>query len=158
MGQGRRLLVSTQSQNPDLPRTECAYLIIHARWEGRPRQSPKGSLALCWASIMVRPLSEHGRPPRVHGPGCDLIKGSWPPFPTVGHYGHRCPLWPPPPIISKSLFFVPSTTSTLAFASTSAKKEANIGNESKQGETSQSNLELWTEFETAFPDPADSKC
>ena len=41
---------------------------------------------------------------------------------------------------------------------TSAKKEANIGNESKQGETSQSNLELWTEFETAFPDPADSKC
>ena len=25
---------------------------------------------------------------------------------TIGHYGHRCPLWPPPPIISKSLFFV----------------------------------------------------
>ena len=39
-----------------------------------------------------------------------------------------------------------------------SKKEANIGNESKQAETSQSNLELWTEFETAFLDPADSNC
>ena len=45
-----------------------------------------------------------------------------------------------------------------SFCFSVSKKEANIGNESKQGETSQSNLELWTEFETAFPDPADSKC
>ena len=50
-------------------------------------------------SIMVRPLSKHGRPPTVHGPGCDLIKGCWPPLATmatVAHYGHHHQFSPNP--------------------------------------------------------------
>ena len=117
-------------------------------------------------SIMVRPLSKHGRPPTVHGPGCDLIKGCWPPLATmatVAHYGHHHQFSPNPSSscsrtgngnIEASAF----NNFNSSFCFNVSKKEANIGNESKQGETSQSNLELWTEFETAFPDPADSKC
>ena len=129
----------------------------------------KVSPTLCKASAVVRPLQAS------YCPGCcDLIKACW--WPPMG--------WPPPatssspfpilPLNSKPLFAEPhnwelpsapgniyihsshlNVVSDVRWQKTRKGKEI-IGNKSKGGRRGkpQSNLELWTEFETAFPDSA----
>ena len=130
----------------------------------------KVSPTLCKASAVVRPLQAS------YCPGCcDLIKACWWPAPWMATSGHQQLSLSNSPPKFKNLFLLnptieschlhlvifistsPISTSSEAFVGKRPEKEKRSLATSQRGGRRgkpQSNLELWTEFETAFPDSA----